>query len=91
MPRPPRAFLPEEDQGAFFIELRLPEGSTVARTTRAAEQVESIVRDLAGVEDVTTVIGFSLLNGLAQSNSAFMIVGSSRSRSAPIPRPRSMR
>jgi hydrophobe/amphiphile efflux-1 (HAE1) family protein len=70
----PKGFLPEEDQGAFFIELRLPEGSTVARTTRAAEQVEGIVRDLPGVEDVTTAIGFSLLNGLAQSNSAFMIV-----------------
>ena len=44
------------------------------RTTRAAEKVENIVRDLAGVEDVTTAIGFSLLNGLAQSNSAFMVV-----------------
>ena len=41
--RTQKGFLPEEDQGAFFIELRLPEGH-VARTTGAAEKVESIVR-----------------------------------------------
>ncbi len=72
--RTQKGFLPEEDQGAFFIELQLPEGSTVARTTSASEKVEDIVRRLEGVEDVTTAIGFSLLNSLAQSNSSFMVV-----------------
>jgi len=72
--RTPTGFLPEEDQGAFFVEVRLPDGSTVGRTTAATEQVEQIIKTTPAVSDVTTIIGYSLLNGLAQSNSAFMIV-----------------
>jgi HAE1 family hydrophobic/amphiphilic exporter-1 len=70
----PTGFLPEEDQGAFFVEVRLPDGSTIGRTTAATAQVEEIVKASPGVSDVTTVLGYSLLNGLAQSNSGFMIV-----------------
>lgn len=70
----PTGFLPEEDQGAFFVEVRLPDGAAISRTSRASEQVETLVRAMPGVADVTTVVGFSMLNGLSQSNSAFMIV-----------------
>ncbi|MBF9234175.1 efflux RND transporter permease subunit [Microvirga alba] len=70
----PTGFLPEEDQGAFFVEVRLPDGSTIGRSTEAAAKVEDIVRASPAVEDVTTIVGYSLLNGIAQSNSAFMIV-----------------
>ena len=70
----PVGFLPEEDQGAFFTEIRLPEGATVGRTRDAMIQVEKIIGEMPGVADVTSVIGFSLLNGLAQSNTGFMAV-----------------
>ena len=71
----PEGFLPEEDQGAFFVELqaagRLDGGENDGRRGKSQE---NIVRRPDGVEDVTTAIGFSLLNGLAQSNSVFMVV-----------------
>ncbi|UEM07330.1 multidrug efflux RND transporter permease subunit (plasmid) [Skermanella rosea] len=70
----PTGFLPQEDQGAFFVELQLPQGSSVKRTLAAVEQVEDIVRPIGGVVDVTSVVGYSMISGLSQSNAAFMIV-----------------
>lgn len=70
----PSGFLPNEDQGAFFIEVQAPEGSSVNRTSAIAEQVEKIVAPVDGVADISAVIGYSFIDGLAKSNSAFLIV-----------------
>jgi hydrophobe/amphiphile efflux-1 (HAE1) family protein len=70
----PSGFLPNEDQGAFFVEVQAPEGSSVNRTAAIAEEVEKIVADVDGVADISAVIGFSFVDGLAKSNSAFLIV-----------------
>src|SRR6266849_3163169 len=40
----PQSFLPEEDQGAIFAALRLPEGASINRTEAVVKQVEDIVR-----------------------------------------------
>lgn len=69
----PTGFLPSEDQGAFFAEVRLPEGASVNRTDAALKVVEGIVRDLPGVESVISVGGFSFLDGAAKSSSGFLI------------------
>ena len=39
----PSGFLPSEDQGAFFVEVRLPEGSSVNRTDAAMREVETML------------------------------------------------
>ena len=70
----PAGFLPEEDQGAFFTEVELPPGASLNRTNAIAHQVEDIIRAQKGVAAVTSIIGFSLLNSAALSNSAFMVV-----------------
>lgn len=70
----PSGFLPNEDQGAFFIEVQAPEGSSVNRTSAIAEQVEKIVAPVDGVADISAVVGYSFIDGLAKSNSAFLIV-----------------
>lgn len=72
--RVPEGFLPDEDQGAFMVEIQLPEGASVNRTDQVAKRVEDILSKTDGVEDVTTVIGYSLLDSLAKSNSAFIAV-----------------
>jgi HAE1 family hydrophobic/amphiphilic exporter-1 len=72
--RIPTGFLPQEDQGAFFIEAQLPEGASTNRTLGVAARVEEMVKPIPGVTDVTTVVGYSFLNGLAQTNRAFFIV-----------------
>jgi hydrophobic/amphiphilic exporter-1 (mainly G- bacteria), HAE1 family len=70
----PSGFLPQEDQGAFFMEVQLPQGASSNRTAATAAQVEQLVAPIPGVVDVTTVVGYSFLNGLALSNNAFFIV-----------------
>jgi hydrophobe/amphiphile efflux-1 (HAE1) family protein len=72
--RTPTGFLPQEDQGAFFVEIRMPEGASLNRTQDISRQVEAVARGLHGVQDVITIAGYSMLNGLAQSNSAFLII-----------------
>ena len=70
----PTGFLPAEDQGAIFVEAQLPEGASVNRTAKVAELIEEGVRKTAGVSDVSSVIGYSFMDGLAKPNSAFLIV-----------------
>ncbi len=70
----PGGFLPSEDQGAFFVELQLPEGSSVNRTLGVAERVEAMLLETEGIADVSTVVGYSFIDGLAKSNSGFFIV-----------------
>jgi hydrophobe/amphiphile efflux-1 (HAE1) family protein len=70
----PTGFLPSEDQGAFFVEVQMPEGSSVNRTTALAKRVEETLMKAEGISDVSSVVGYSFLDGLAKSNSAFLIV-----------------
>jgi hydrophobe/amphiphile efflux-1 (HAE1) family protein len=70
----PQGFLPEEDQGAFFVQMQLPQGASVSRTRAAVEQVEQIVAPTPGVASVLSIVGFSLLDNGAQSNAAFLVV-----------------
>ena len=70
----PSSFVPEEDQGAFFVNVQLPDGASVARTSESVREVEKILKGMPQVQDVVAVIGFSLLDNFAASNNAFVIV-----------------
>jgi hydrophobe/amphiphile efflux-1 (HAE1) family protein len=69
----PTGFLPEEDQGAFFIAVQLPDAAAVNRTREVVQRVEGLVRAMPQVENVLAIVGFSLFDGGAQSNAAFMV------------------
>jgi hydrophobe/amphiphile efflux-1 (HAE1) family protein len=72
--RTPSGFLPEEDQGAFFIAVQLPDAASVARTRAVTQRVEDLLHKMPQVENVLSIVGFSLLDGGAQSNAAFVVV-----------------
>jgi len=69
----PTGFLPEEDQGAFFISVQLPDGASVARTSEVTQQVEALLKQMPAVEHTLSIIGFSLLDGASEPNNAFMV------------------
>ncbi|MGC8468820.1 MAG: efflux RND transporter permease subunit [Acetobacteraceae bacterium] len=71
--RVPQGFLPSEDQGAFFIAVQLPDGASVSRTEVVAHKVGAILQAMPQVAHVISIIGFSLLDGSAESNAAFMV------------------
>jgi hydrophobe/amphiphile efflux-1 (HAE1) family protein len=69
----PTSFLPEEDQGAFFIQVQLPESASVARTSEVVGQVEAILKSMPQVRDTVSIIGYSFLDSFSSSNTAFMV------------------
>jgi multidrug efflux pump subunit AcrB len=69
----PTSFLPEEDQGAFFLNVQLPEGASVARTSEAVRRVEAMLNAMPQVQDVFAVVGFSLVDGANEPNAAFLL------------------
>jgi hydrophobe/amphiphile efflux-1 (HAE1) family protein len=69
----PTSFLPEEDQGAFFLNVQLPDGASVARTSEAVRRVEQMLKSMPQVQDVFAVIGFSLLDAANEANAAFLV------------------
>jgi hydrophobe/amphiphile efflux-1 (HAE1) family protein len=70
----PSGFLPEEDQGAFFIHVQLPNGVSTWRTEAAVKQIEQIIDPLSAKKDMLAVVGYNFIDGVAQSNAAFFLV-----------------
>jgi hydrophobe/amphiphile efflux-1 (HAE1) family protein len=72
--RTPQGFLPQEDQGAFFVHVQLPPGASVSRTGSTVEEVEAKIRQLGpAVADVFALVGYNLVDATAQPNAAFLV------------------
>ena len=69
----PTGFIPPEDRGSIFIDMRLPDGAALPRTTVVLDQVENILENTPGVENVIAVGGYSILQGTVIPNAAFII------------------
>ncbi len=69
----PTGFVPDEDQGAFFIAIQLPEGASVNRSAKVVEKVERIVGETDGVESYIGVVGYNFLEGVVQPNAGLVI------------------
>ena len=69
----PSGFLPEEDQGAIFTVVQLPDGASVERTRAVVAQAEKLIMPMPQVEAVLSIVGFSLLDGGNQPNAAFIV------------------
>lgn len=63
----PRGFLPQEDRGAIYTQIQLPDGSSASRTDEVAKEVESKLMKVPGVKDVISLVG---MNG---ENTAFIV------------------
>ena len=70
----PSGFLPEEDQGAFFVSMQLPDGASVSRTQAVVKKVEALMKTYPQVDKTFAVTGFSLLDAANESNTGFMVV-----------------
>ncbi|MFW6387314.1 MAG: efflux RND transporter permease subunit, partial [Thermodesulfobacteriota bacterium] len=70
--RIPGSFLPQEDKGAFLIDVQLPEGATLDRTIQVNKEGTEKLLEIEGIERVIAVDGFSLLSGRAE-NVGFLI------------------
>ncbi|WP_415906771.1 efflux RND transporter permease subunit [Neptuniibacter sp. QD72_48] len=61
----PTGFLPYEDNGAFFVNVQLPDGASLNRTDEIVAQIDKILEEQPGVENRIGIKGFSILGGAA--------------------------
>lgn len=68
----PGGFIPEEDMGYFFVNMQLPDASSLQRSDKIAKQIEEVLMNYPELEFVTTATGFSLLSGAMSTNTGFL-------------------
>ena len=72
--RLPQSFLPDEDQGFFYMNVQLPNASSLQRTNDVCREIEAMLAKTDGVQSYNTVVGFSLLSGVNTTYNAFYFV-----------------
>ncbi|GAA4122343.1 efflux RND transporter permease subunit [Flavobacterium chungbukense] len=58
-------FIPTEDQGMVYVSVTTPQGATVERTEKALDEVTRIAKEIKGVDNVTTLAGYSIVTEIA--------------------------
>lgn len=58
----PRGFIPEEDQGMFYVSVTTPPGATLERTKRVVEAIDVAARQIPDVVSVATLAGTNVLS-----------------------------
>ena len=74
----PSGFIPEEDQGAFFVMVQLPDAASTQRTTEVVSEIEQILLSYPQMNNVMAIVGFSIMDSSSSSNAAFVIASLKR-------------
>ncbi|QDW21531.1 efflux RND transporter permease subunit [Flavobacterium sp. KBS0721] len=61
----PSGFIPSEDQGMVYVNVTTPQGATVERTEKALDEVTRLAKGINGVDNVTTLAGYSIVTEIA--------------------------
>ena len=64
----PTGFLPDEDRGALFVQVKLQDGATLSRSTEVVQKIAADIEKIEGVDSVLSI------NGFDGENTAFVIV-----------------
>jgi len=70
----PTSFLPDEDQGYVYAGLQLPDAASLQRTDAVTKRAEEIIQNTPGIKYCTSVIGYSMLSGVANTYSSFFFI-----------------
>jgi hydrophobe/amphiphile efflux-1 (HAE1) family protein len=70
----PSGFIPNEDRGIIMADLTLPPGTTLEKTQKAVNELDSILASMDIVEARMNVVGFSLLNQVNGGSYAFTVI-----------------
>jgi len=70
----PSGFVPDEDKGLLLVNVQLPDASSLTRTRDAMNKVTRILDEDPAVEVITSITGYSILNGAMASNAGTLFV-----------------
>jgi HAE1 family hydrophobic/amphiphilic exporter-1 len=64
----PAGFVPDEDQGLIGVNLQLPPGASLVRTSAVLKQVEDILAKTEGIDSFQTIGGYGAVTSTYQPN-----------------------
>jgi multidrug efflux pump len=64
----PRGYIPNQDQGRFYIAVQLPDAASLERSQRAVDHIRRLVQPLQGIVHTTAVAGQSFTLNANGSN-----------------------
>jgi HAE1 family hydrophobic/amphiphilic exporter-1 len=64
----PAGFIPDEDQGILGVNVQLPPGASLVRTSAVLQKVEEILSKTEGVESYQTIGGYGVVTNTYQPN-----------------------
>lgn len=73
----PSGFIPMEDQGMVYVNVTTPQGATVERTDQVLDEITKIAQNIEGVENVTTLAGYSIVTEIAGSTYGMAMINMS--------------
>jgi hydrophobic/amphiphilic exporter-1 (mainly G- bacteria), HAE1 family len=69
-----KAFVPDEDQGLFLVNVQLPPASSLERTDEACRKIEQVLWETPGIESFNTVGGLAFINNTFGPDRASFLV-----------------
>lgn len=69
----PTSFIPDEDQGVMVLSMQLPEGASKKRNFELTEKINEVIATEPDVENVSNVVGYSLMGGRGENVSMSFI------------------
>ncbi len=70
----PSSFVPDEDQGYFFVMAQVPDSASIGVTSRFTKEVEQLILKDPAVKDIGTVDGYSFIDGQQNNSAGVMFV-----------------
>ncbi len=64
----PAGFIPDEDQGIFGVNVQLPPGASLERTSAVLKEIEDILAETEGLDSYQTVGGYGAVTSTYQPN-----------------------
>jgi hydrophobe/amphiphile efflux-1 (HAE1) family protein len=70
----PTGFIPPQDSGYLIVNLQTPDAATIDRTEPVMRRLAEIASQTPGVKHTVAISGFSILNGVNQTNAGTMFL-----------------
>lgn len=70
----PSGFIPSEDQGLIYAIIQTPPGTTLERTNDIARRLQTMAKDIDGIQSVSSLAGYEVLTEGRGSNAGTCLI-----------------
>lgn len=70
----PGGFMPEEDQGYFYLAVQLPSAASLQRSDEVAKRIEAVIAEIPEIETAAVAVGYNFLADAMSTNAALVFI-----------------